>query len=1145
MTSNFEFLRDYYTDLYTNTVKAEKNVYTDVITSAIYSRRSMEYAVYEIFTNEGLEIPYNTSISNLIKQLGYEQVIPQSLFACMDIIRRTGNIATHRSNRRLTQNDAKIAVENLFLICYFIVRSYQEDPPRISAFNSDLLSQETEAERTKKQLDQLREFAEKASDKQEQELKELRIQLLRSQQKQEEYKQQAEALSQRRTERSVEGGNIPKPIRSEAETRTHLIDLLLAEAGWNDLQEGRDIEYKVVGLASTPTGVGYVDYVLWGDDGKPLAVVEAKKTGTSPSNGQHQAKEYADALEVQFGQRPIIFYSNGYNTYIWDDTFYPPRQVSGFYTKDELKTHILRRTTRKDLGDYVVNNNITNRHYQKEAISRMIDSFQCLNDKNQLIGKRREALLVMATGSGKTRTSCSIVDMMTKSNWAKRVLFLADRNALVSQAKSAFQEHLPHLSAIDLTEEKENNTTRLVFSTYPTMLNQINKAFEDGKRFYSVGHFDLIIIDEAHRSVYQKYKAIFDYFDSLLLGLTATPKTDIDHNTYELFNISDHDPTFAYEYEQAIEDKYLVPYKTDTTTTKFLEEGIAYDELSEKDKIQFEDLFGNPTIEEVDDKIDSAQLNSYLFNTHTVDEVLNNLMEKGIKVNGGNKLGKTIIFAKNHNHALFIQERFNTIYPEYTGDFLQVIDNQTVRAKQLIKAFCDDKKELGAQIAVSVDMMDTGVDAPRVVNLVFFKKVRSKSKFWQMIGRGTRLWPDLFGPGLHKTYFLIFDVMGNFEWFNENPHGIEAQRSFSITQQLFKEKLSIVRLIALLQDATEEDLVFSKALCDQMHRSIERLNEKNIEVRKHWETVKILKNREHWNALDEALIEKIIREISALTSSPEDNDNIIRFDILMYKIIHATYLEASCIIPEIERVVKIARILETKQNIPAVLAKLPTIKEIQSEEFWENRNLQRLERVRQEIRELINYLNKIQIEPLFTSFQDEVILSAVEPMDNYGASANSLKPYKERVEAFIKDKRDHLVIFKLYNNEEVTPAEFQQLEAFLLKEVLETREKYEKEFNHQPLGQFVRSIVGVNQDVLNELFSNFITNENLSPNQITFVKQIIQYIKDNGHLDIKKLTQPPFTREHQDGVLGIFRDREKQQQLVKLIKVIDEKANIG
>lgn len=1144
MISNFDFLKDILPELYTNTVKAEKNVYTDVITSAIFARRAMEYAVYEIYTNEGLDIPYNTAIGNMIKELGYEAEIPRSLLNGMDIIRRTGNIATHRSNRRLSQEDALVAVEQLFQICYYIVRSYEDNPPKISAFDSALLKQETEAERTRKQLEELKAFAAKASDKQEQELKKLRLQLLHSQQKQEEYRLQAEELVQRRAERTEQGGNIPTPIRTEAETRTHLIDLLLAEAGWDDLQEGRDLEYKVTGLPSTPTGNGYVDYVLWGDNGKPLAIVEAKKTGTSPENGQHQAKEYADALEKQFGQRPIIFYSNGYHTYIWDDSFYPPRKVSGFYTKDELKTHILRRTTRKDLGDYVVNNDITNRHYQKEAISRLIESLQYTNDNNQLIGKKREALLVMATGSGKTRTSCSIVDMMTKSNWAKRILFLADRNALVSQAKDAFQEHLPHLSAIDLTEEKEDNTTRLVFSTYPTMLNQINKAFEDGKRLYSVGHFDLIIIDEAHRSVYQKYKAIFEYFDSLLLGLTATPKTDIDHNTYELFNISDNDPTFAYELDQAIEDKYLVPYKTDTTTTKFLEEGIVYEELSEEDKAQFETLFGDPNEEDFEHTIDSAKINSFLFNTNTVDEVLNNLMEKGIKVNGGNKLGKTIIFAKNHNHALFIQERFNIIYPEYTGTFLQVIDNQTVRAKELIKAFCDDKKELGAQIAVSVDMMDTGVDAPRVVNLVFFKKVRSKSKFWQMIGRGTRLRPDLFGPGMHKEYFLIFDVMGNFEWFNENPNGIETRRSFSTTQILFKEKLAIVRLITLLQDATQEDTDFATKLCDQMHSAIGRLNEQNIEVRKHWENVKKLKDRDQWNMLDEAMIQTIVRDISALTSTPEDNDNVIRFDILMYKIIHATYIEASSSVREIERVIKIARALEVKQNIPAIKAKINTIIEIQSDDFWEKPRLKDLERVREEIRDLINYLNKIQIQPLFTSFEDERIIGTAEPEPVYGRPT-SLKPYKERVEAFIKDRRDHLVIYKIYNNEEVTPDEFQQLENFLIKEVLETKDKYEKEFNHQPLGKFVRSIIGVNQEVLNELFSDFITDENLSANQITFVKQIIQYIKDNGHLDIKKLTQPPFTRAHQDGVLGIFRDREKQQKLVKLIKVIDENANIG
>ena len=583
---------------------------------------------------------------------------------------------------------------------------------------------------------------------------------------------------------------------SEADTRRRYIDLSLKEAGWDDLQPDYHLEYTVTGMpiSTNQSGVGYVDYVLWGDNGLPLAVIEAKKAMADPRQGKHQAELYADCLAQMTGQRPIIFYSNGFDTFLWDDQFYPERKVQGFYSKDELQLLIDRRTTRLDIRQFSVNNAITNRAYQLEAIKRVAENSVCENSAGQLRGRARQSLLVMATGSGKTRTAASLVEMLTKCHWAKRVLFLADRNALVTQAKKAFNEHLPHLSAINLTQEKEDNGTRLVFSTYPTIMNRID-GLDGGERFYGVGHFDVIIIDEAHRSIYQKYKAIFDYFDALLIGLTATPKTEVDHNTYRLFGIEDDNPTFAYELNSAVEEGFLVPPKAISVPLQFVREGVKYHDLSEQEKAQYEEKFGDPSTGEVPDAISSSALNKWLFNTDTVDKVLAHLMTYGIKVQGGDKLGKTIIFAKNHEHALFIEQRFNKNYPEYAGKFLRVIDNYASKAQSLLETFVDHYAEHNPQIAVSVDMMDTGVDAPRVVNLVFFKPVRSATKFWQMIGRGTRLCPDLFGAGKDKTYFVIFDFCQNFEFFGENPDGIEGRAVKSLTQQIFAAKLDHSRRI--------------------------------------------------------------------------------------------------------------------------------------------------------------------------------------------------------------------------------------------------------------------------------------------------------------------------------------------------------------
>lgn len=363
---------------------------------------------------------------------------------------------------------------------------------------------------------------------------------------------------------------------SEAETRDYFIDLLLKEAGWA-LDQEREREFPVEGMPNNE-GKGYVDYVLWGDDGKPLGLNEAKRTKRDPRVGQQQAKLYADCLEKQFGQRPIIFYSNGYEHWIWDDTIYPPRPVQGFYKKTELELLIQRRTTRKKLAEAKINEAIVERFYQTRAIRRTGEALE--------IDRDRKTLVVMATGAGKTRTVIALSDLLMRCNWAKRVLFLCDRTALVNQAVNAFKKHLSESSPVNLVTEKDTEG-RVFVSTYQTMMGLIDKT-KDGQRRFGAGHFDLIIIDEAHRSVYQKYRAIFDYFDSLLVGLTATPRDEIDRDTYGLFDLEKGVPTDAYELSDAVADGFLVPAKSVSVPIKFQREGIKYENLSEEEKEEWD-----------------------------------------------------------------------------------------------------------------------------------------------------------------------------------------------------------------------------------------------------------------------------------------------------------------------------------------------------------------------------------------------------------------------------------------------------------------------------------------------------------------------------------------------------------------------------
>ena len=519
---------------------------------------------------------------------------------------------------------------------------------------------------------------------------------------------------------------------NEAQTRDAFIDLLLHEAGW-PLDQERDREFPVTGMPNK-TGEGFVDYVLWGSDGKPLALIEAKRTKRDPRVGQQQAKLYADCLEAMFGRRPVIFYTNGYEHWLWDDTDHPPRPVQGFLKKDELELLHQRRGSRKALSSVQIDSEIAGRPYQVRAIRRIGEAFE----KDNL----RKALLVMATGSGKTRTTIAAIDQLMRAGWVKRALFLADRVALVNQAIGAFKTHLPSVAPVNLVTDKDTEG-RVYVSTYPTMMGLIDDM-KNGVRRFGTGHFDLVVIDEAHRSVYRKYRAIFDYFDSYLLGLTATPRDEIDRDTYSLFELERGVPTDAYDLDEAVADGYLVPPKAVSVPLKFQREGIRYDDLSDEEKEQWDALEWTED-GDIPDRVEASALNKWLFNEDTVDKVLEHVMTHGLKVQDGDRLGKTIIFAKNHAHAVFIAERFDANYPHLKGQFARVIDFKTEYAQSLIDDFSDLNKP--PHIAISVDMLDTGIDVPEVVNLVFFKIVRSKTKFWQMIGRGTRLCPDLFGPG--------------------------------------------------------------------------------------------------------------------------------------------------------------------------------------------------------------------------------------------------------------------------------------------------------------------------------------------------------------------------------------------------------------
>jgi type I restriction enzyme, R subunit len=1118
--TNFNFLQAQWPDVFESALKAEENVYNDPRISCFYSRLSLERAVKWLYKNEPyLQLPYDDNLSALIHEQTFRDNLDPQIFPKIRTIQKVGNIAAH-SDRKLTATDSVHVLKELFHFLFWVYRFYSQQTPDTSiAFNLEIISQNTVKEKQTTQ-DDLSKLAESLQAKD----KEMSLKEQRLAQTEEELKKLKQRIKELKERNKKVADNHDY---TEAETRSYFIDLLLQEVGW-DLSLPNVIEYPVAGMPNND-GKGFVDYVLWGNDGLPLAVVEAKRTKVNVETGRHQAKLYADCLEKMHGQRPIIFYTNGYEHYLWDDLNYPPRAVQGFYKKDELQLLINRRNQRQGLSNVSINKDIVNRYYQERAVRKVAENYQ---------KRSRKALLVMATGTGKTRTAIALVDILQKCGWAKRILFLADRVALLNQAKNAFKKHLPHTSIVDISQDKDDTTARIVLSTYPTMMNSIDETKNKEKRF-SVGHFDLIIVDEAHRSIYLKYKAIFEYFDALMIGLTATPRSEVDRNTYDMFELEKGVPTDYYELEQAVADDYLVPLKAFSVPMKLPEEGVKYNELTEEEKEHYEFLFTNEDTEEMPEWIYPSALNSWLFNDNTVDQVLQYLMENGLRIEGGDRLGKTIIFAKNHNHAEFIKERFDKLYPQYHGHFTQVIDNKVNYAQSLIDDFSILNKQ--PTIAISVDMLDTGIDVPEILNLVFFKIVRSKVKFHQMIGRGTRLCENLFGPNEHKQFFLIFDFCNNFAFFNENPEGFISGNQIPLTQKVLNKKLSL----AIQTKSSAID--YSKSFLQDLFYEISQMDLDNFQVRAKRKHVEKYSEEKIWMNLTEADIADIQKNVTGLPSPlTHDSEIAKRFDIMVLSTEEALIAKSKSLEKLISQLKFIANKLESKSSIPVIKEQLAFILEMQADSFWENITLYILEDIRKKLRDLVQFLEIDEGQKIiYSSFTDEIGEASEVVIDQF-ATAVDMQQYKKKVEQYIKEHTEHPSIYKLMHNQPITEEDVRLLEDFLFNsEAIGDKNRFSEVFGkEEPLGAFIRKIVGLDRGSAMEAFGEFLNNKNFSANQIHFLETIVDYLTQNGLMDVKALYESPFTDFHDHGLDGLF-DNDTTESLITIIYHIRENALVA
>ena len=1112
MVTNFDYLKNEskFSAFADVAISAERVILIDPESCILNCRRAMEFAVKWMYSVDvELEMPYQDNLQSLMNVGEYRQIVGSDIWKRMDYIRRCGNNVAH-SNRKLGKDEAMLCLENLYIFLDYVAYCYAKEYEERD-FNPTLITlRAKKAKESKEAADAIKEELVKEQEKTAQQGLDLQ-KLLK------ENASLKEELSARRQEQQQT--YTPKPLDlSEYDTRKLYIDAMLTDAGWT---EGKDWinEVPLSGMANK-SGTGYADYVLYDDMHRPLAIIEAKRTCADVAVGRQQAKLYADIIEKECGRRPVIFLTNGFETHIIDGQ-YPERKCSFIYSKRDLEKWFNLLAMRTSLKNVTVDKNIAGRYYQEAAIKAVCSS---LDEKN-----RRKALLVMATGSGKTRTVIALCKILLDAGWVKNILFLADRNSLVTQAKRSFVNLLPSLSCTNLVEEKDNYNAHCVFSTYQTMINCIDVVNDKEGKLFTCGHFDLVICDEAHRSIYNKYKDIFHYFDAPLIGLTATPKSEIDKNTYEVFELEDGVPTYGYDLAQAVKDEYLVDYISIESKLKFIDQGIVYDELSEEEKEEYERTFVDEE-GKIPEVISSSELNTWIFNEDTIRQALNILMTEGIKIEYGQKLGKTIIFAKNHNHAEKILEVFNKEYP-YLPDYARVIDNRMTYAQSAIDEFADPKKM--PQIAISVDMLDTGIDVPEILNLVFFKKVMSKAKFWQMIGRGTRLCPEQL-DGEDKQKFYIFDFCGNFEFFRLNK-GRASAKMIALQSAVFNLKFEITYQLQSAEYQTDRLIAYRNALVMEMSKRVQKLPRDNFAVRQHLKYVEMYSDETNYQALTYGDTVTVKEEVSPLIQPEEDEANAVRFDALMYRI-ELAYLMGKKDIKARGDLRKKVKGVAGVANIPEIQAQTDLIQQILTTDYVEEAGVDEFEEIREKLRNLMKYIPG-QKRRYDTNFEDDVLSIEWKEAE---LENDELKNYKAKAEFYIRQHQDNIAIAKLKTNQPLTSIDIESLEEILWKEV-GTRSDYEQEIGEKPLGEFVREIVGLDMNAAKEAFSEYLTDTNLDSRQIYFVNQIVEYIVHNGMLkDFSVLQEAPFT--DQGSVVEIFKDITVWMGIKRVIDSINANA---
>lgn len=1113
---NFEFLREKWPELASLGGFAEQYARLDPSSALVKLRTYAESMIYRFYDENTLPKPFPATLHDLLNTHEFRHAVPTVVLSAFHGLRLAGNKAAH--GELIHRFNVMDLLENAFhLGCWFFMINggKREQCPEFKPPQKRDHVRET----AEILIQQKRQIQEQLAS-QEIEMQSLLAELEAARTKARAAEKRAEEL-----ESLFNTGKAAADVLGfdETSTRKHLIDTELAAVGWDVGLDGANTaevtQEEPVSDQPTSTGTGYADYVLWSENGLPLALIEAKKTSKDAEEGQQQAKLYADGFEKMYGQRPIIFYTNGFDIFLWDDVQkYPPRRLFGFYSKDSLQYLMYQRKNRRPLDEFTPKPQIVDRLYQVEAIKRVSEKFS---------SSRRKALLVQATGTGKTRVAIALTELLLRASWIMRVLFLCDRKELRKQAKNAFNDFLNEPMTVVGAGTAKDRDKRIYLSTYPAM-NRIFQTFDSG-------FFNLIIADESHRSIYNRYKDMFSYFDCLQVGLTATPVDFISRNTFKMFDCEERTPTAYYPLDQAVDEGHLVPYEVFTHTTRFLREGIKYKDLTEEQKRQLEEDGEDPA----DFDYENYQIDKQIFNRDTNRAILRNLMENGIRDETAQYPGKSIIFARNHNHAILLAEIFNELYPQYGGKFCRIIDNYDPRAEQLIDDF-KSGKDSDPKVAISVDMLDTGIDVPEIVNLVFAKPIRSLVKFEQMIGRGTRLCPGLFGPGKNKTYFRIFDHWGNFEFFEKQYKKAEPPKTKSLMEQVFEARLDLAHTAL---DQAEPD-VFN-AVVRLIREDLDRLSEDTVSVREKWREKRTVSRPETLNQFSPATEQTLRREMSPLMQWADirNHTDAYRFDLLVTSL-QNEILKNSGLVADLKDQV-LDRVSHLSMHLNPVREKGETIKRVKSAEFWKMVSVTALEEIRKELRGIMKYADRTPYEPESPKFID-LKDGAIE----YKRLPTSLKfqdmpGFRKKVqEALLKVFDEDPTLQKIRACKSVTEEDLKALTSLVLTQNPNVDQEVLREFfeTAEPLEEAIRSVIGMDAGVVNARFSVFVARyPGLTANQVSFLNLLKNHISRYGSIEIGDLYEPPFTAIHSEGLDGVFADKWIVDELIAIISTFTPK----